>query len=954
MNGTSRLISDQNYKAQLAAQFNDFYLQITSPNVSQIGNYRIVREIGEGAFGKVYLATHVLLNVKVVLKCGLVDDPNIVREIYYHRQLKHKNIVNLYEVIKTENHLWIVLEYCEGSELFFLIYEKKRLEIKECQHLFFQIVLALKYVHSLNLSHRDLKLENILLSDKRKTLVKLTDFGFVREFNPQNRKFLSTICGTTVYMAPELLKSDKYSGFAIDIWSLGVILFTMVYGEMPFDEDDDLKTKYKIINEEPRYRDSISVDLKELIASMLNKDPTKRPNATQILNSLFLIDLYNKHLDKTSRHTSNDAESVISINQHYRVNTSPFQTKIEKDLVKRMKKLNFNTDELQLNVLNNQMNSLTAFYELSLTREFCRKKKKYYRQKSRGYFEAKRTLNRSRSRVKSVLSLTDLSHSPQPIEKIKSSLSVSSLKNHSKTNLKGLGDSIEQKRIDSQLSRNSYPNSLLREQLKDQSILTNVPSAPPSPRTNSYIPPSPGSKTQMNTPESRRNYVSRTSVDGTPLERIVSFYPESSNIQRVMNTPQKSTETLEKKSKNAKFFNKLKFWKRNKKNNDDNASLISHSRTFTSTESEVLPAVSRDYRKSIEENDGPLEIVAKRSNPSPEHNDIHLQQSVTIIPNGELEAKKMDDTRRSLSFEDRNGRFNEEKPRSPANEQSILRSTRARPSSMVSQISQISQISQMSTMLSESEIDNMDETDTMEEDYDDDDDGMYEGSLNVSQDFGKPSSNTGTQSKPSVFKKRPSYRRTTSSEQSIKSTSTTATNYKHQKKFSLSQLSSNSSEESSIKSNNVFGMPIPTKPTKPTQPDLDSALSQVQNARSSSPELIKKEKRWNNSSLGVQSKNSSNPSSGTAMNGNYSGSLLATSTLGGPYKSDTPFFRSHSPPVPKKFNKINNKIIKPVKTALENSAASVKPNTSWNKATQTADNSKKGYAPVIDEEEESE
>ena len=100
-------------------------MEITSPKISQIGNYKIIKEIGEGAFGKAYLATHILLNINVVLKCGLIDDPNIVREIYYHKQLKHKNIVSLYEVIKTENHLWIALEYCQGGELYYYIYEKR-------------------------------------------------------------------------------------------------------------------------------------------------------------------------------------------------------------------------------------------------------------------------------------------------------------------------------------------------------------------------------------------------------------------------------------------------------------------------------------------------------------------------------------------------------------------------------------------------------------------------------------------------------------------------------------------------------------------------------------------------------------------------------------------------------------------------------------------------------------
>ena len=279
MNGTrpvAKYSKDNNNTAQLANEFNNFYMAISSPKISQIGNYRITKEIGEGAFGKVYLATHILLNVNVVLKCGLIDDPNIVREIYYHKQLKHKNIVSLYEVIKTENHLWIAMEYCEGGELYYLVYEKRRLELNECRHIFFQIMLGVQFVHSMNLSHRDLKLENILLSDKKKSCVKLTDFGFIREFNPQSRRFLTTICGTTVYMAPELLSGQKYSGFAIDVWSLGIILYTMLYGVLPFDDDDEMKTKSKIVNEDPTFADFVPEEVNQLILKMLNKDPTKR------------------------------------------------------------------------------------------------------------------------------------------------------------------------------------------------------------------------------------------------------------------------------------------------------------------------------------------------------------------------------------------------------------------------------------------------------------------------------------------------------------------------------------------------------------------------------------------------------------------------------------------------------------------------------------------------------
>ncbi|ABN66556.2 serine/threonine protein kinase [Scheffersomyces stipitis CBS 6054] len=900
MNGASRVISDQNQRAQLAAQFNDFYLHITSPNVTQIGNYRIIEEIGEGAFGKVYLAKHVLLNIEVVLKCGLVDDPNIVREIYYHKQLKHKNIVSLYEVIKTESHLWLVLEYCQGGELFYYIYEKKRLDYRECQHLFFQIVLALRHVHSLNLSHRDLKLENILLADKKRSIVKITDFGFVREFDPSNRRFLSTICGTTVYMAPELLKNEKYSGFASDIWALGVILFTMIYGEMPFDEDDDLRTKYKIVNEEPFYRDNIPQHLVQLIQKMLSKDPNERPHLNDILNSQFLIDIHNKFTERDSK-KYNDTESIISIHQYYSNCARPFQSKVEKEIIKRLQKLNFDIDELQACVYSNDMNSLTAFYELMLTQEFSKKKRKYYREKQKKYYEAKRTLRKSRKRVKSALSLSDSSvtGNAPPLERIISSLSLSSNRNGSRAALNKTvesrmsSDGAERRSSHTRTASGSGPTLRI-----DNNGLLNVGSSPGSPTSTR-------SRGAPDTPREREN--SHATVEtGPPLQRIVSFVPED-NRRRSDISVVASNEPLKKKIKNGNFLNKIQFWKKSRKEEDLDSNYSVHSRQF--------PKSSTDYSNEKNE-DRPLEITINRSSPSRDMNDVNSgsphaehrhseRHSGPLMENFTLNQPALtmrkddsiEDPAVSLTLNETNS------PTPPVTDQSGSRTVRTRPTSMISQMSQVSHLSQMSTMMSESELDILDETDTMDDEYDDDDDGAYESSLNISQDFTRHSSTAMTptssfganaQSKYASAKKRPGYKRN-GSDFSLKSGSTS---YKHNKKFSLSQLSSNSSEESSIKSNSNFVAPIPTKPTiaSTLNGDLDGTLTPTHIARANSPDLAKgkTKKRWNPIFSDNITSNSYNQSS-SPLYGN--GQMMD--------------YRAHSPPP----NKMNTKY--PVKTLFD-------------------------------------
>lgn len=823
--GSSKVI---NNTAQLAAQFNDFYLEITSPKISQIGNYKIIKEIGEGAFGKAYLATHILLNINVVLKCGLIDDPNIVREIYYHKQLKHKNIVSLYEVIKTENHLWIALEYCQGGELYYYIYEKKRLELDECRNIFFQIVLGVKYVHSLNLSHRDLKLENILLADQKRTIVKLTDFGFIREFNPQSRKFLSTICGTTVYMAPELLTGQKYSGFAIDIWSMGVILYTMLNGMLPFDDDDEMKIQHKVINTEPMFYDHVPIDVNQLISKMLLKDPNQRPSLNEILNSSYLIDVYNKYLEKGTKRNSSgsgDAESIISINQHYNTVDRPFEAKIEKDLLRKLQRISFDTEELKATMYNNEINLLTAFYELLLTQEYSKKKQKYMREKKRKLYEAKKSLKKSRKRVKSVLSLSDQALGSQPLERIMSSLSIASNKNSSRHTL-----TIARKSLDKNDTTQIPP-------LPKSSQTSRLNIEIPSPRaTNTSIALPPRSRRSSREISTTTAASSITADLNTPLRRTVSFVPDGRRLSQVISSEPK--ETIKKTNKSGKILHKLQFWKKNK-GDEYQDDTISHYSTKSNH--------SKSTNDVMIESDGenPLELIVKGGNNSPIKldNTMNSHQKMNTIPPEVLEQQRLDrfhkndGTRRQRENSNSDGQSGKlerpqqlqlqhhrqllqlqssntglstsgiDSPHTPPSAENS-RFARTRPSSMISQISQLSKLSQMSTMLSESELDILDETDTMDDD-DDYDDEVYESSINTSQDNKLTGPNatpsSSNQGVKTSSKKRPTYRRGVASDTSITSTPSASgggagggsgiISTIPKKKNSLSKLRSNSSED---------------------------------------------------------------------------------------------------------------------------------------------------------------
>ncbi|KAK8113769.1 uncharacterized protein PG998_001739 [Apiospora kogelbergensis] len=351
-------------KAKLANSYQELLDEFSNLDLKNVGNYGLGKLIGKGSFGKVYLATHKLTNgSKVVLKSAKKDDSNLAREIHHHRQFVHPHIARLYEVIVTESLVWLVLEYCPGDELYNYLLKHGPLPVEKVQKTFTQLVGAVCYVHQQSCVHRDLKLENILL-DKHEN-VKLVDFGFTREYEGKSN-YLQTFCGTICYSAPEMLKGEKYAGEKVDVWSLGVILYALLCGELPFDDDDDNVTRKQILSEEPKYPDHLSADAVSLIKILLSKRPLLRPTLPDILQHPFLLE----HAPQQ--------QAILKLHQ-----PAPFTTALEKDCLHRMRGAGVDIDQVIESVLAQKCDALAGWWTLLLEKEERKAKRRERRRKEK-------------------------------------------------------------------------------------------------------------------------------------------------------------------------------------------------------------------------------------------------------------------------------------------------------------------------------------------------------------------------------------------------------------------------------------------------------------------------------------------------------------------------------------------------------------------------------------------
>ncbi|TSQ58036.1 Serine/threonine-protein kinase SIK2 [Bagarius yarrelli] len=257
----------------------------------RVGFYDIERTLGKGNFAVVKLARHRITKTEVAIKIidktqlDSVNLEKIYREVKIMKMLDHPHIIKLYQVMETKNMLYLVTEYAKNGEIFDYLAKHGRLSEPEARRKFWQILSAVEYCHNRNVVHRDLKAENLLLDGHMN--IKIADFGFANFFQPG--KPLATWCGSPPYAAPEVFEGQQYEGPQLDIWSLGVVLYVLVCGALPFDGPSLPVLRQRVLEGRFRIPYFMTEECEHLIRRMLVLDPSKRLSVVQIKEHKWMV-----------------------------------------------------------------------------------------------------------------------------------------------------------------------------------------------------------------------------------------------------------------------------------------------------------------------------------------------------------------------------------------------------------------------------------------------------------------------------------------------------------------------------------------------------------------------------------------------------------------------------------------------------------------------------------------
>ena len=264
-------------------------------NNLMIGDFKIGAKLGQGTFSKVCQGVHMPTGEKVAIKIMSKDQIKekndqirIEKEINIQKKLHHQNIVQQYAIIETQSTIYIISEYCSGGELFDYIVSKRKLYEVEACRIYQQLISGLEYLHKQRICHRDLKPENLLFDSKH--ILKIADFGLSNDYHKGK---LSTPCGSPCYAAPEMVTGKKYNGMSVDIWSSGIVLYTMVCGFLPFEDDNQNILFGKIAKGLFSLPSFLSPSCKDLLKKILVTDPKKRYGFEEIKHHSWFMSVNN-------------------------------------------------------------------------------------------------------------------------------------------------------------------------------------------------------------------------------------------------------------------------------------------------------------------------------------------------------------------------------------------------------------------------------------------------------------------------------------------------------------------------------------------------------------------------------------------------------------------------------------------------------------------------------------
>lgn len=284
-------VRESNYYKREAEKISNYIKQYYDKNKdfpqTTLHFYKYGRLLGRGAFGKVNLGLHImsgrLVAVKSFNKTKLSSENanrKILQEVNLMKNLRHNSIVKIFEMIDTQKYLVIVMEYICGGDLLSFVRKRTKLNEITAKFIFKQIIEALQYIHTQNIVHRDIKLDNILIDLNNN--IKICDFGVGKQL--KKAEVMYDQCGTPAYIAPEILINKGYEGFGVDIWSAGVVLYTMLSGKVPFKANKMSDLHKIIISGNFTPVENISEEASDIINGILEVNPKKRLNIQQILS----------------------------------------------------------------------------------------------------------------------------------------------------------------------------------------------------------------------------------------------------------------------------------------------------------------------------------------------------------------------------------------------------------------------------------------------------------------------------------------------------------------------------------------------------------------------------------------------------------------------------------------------------------------------------------------------